>query len=365
MSRTTKAAVLTGARKMELRELSVPDITDDAGLLRVEITGVCGVDWPAYTQVRGDRFIPPLILGHEIVGRIEKLGAAAAQKWGVQEGDRVVLEEYVPCGNCRYCLSGAYNLCGGMMMKKMYGFTSMNVGTGLWGGFSEYVYLDPNSRLHRIADHVPSHVAPLYIPISNGIRWVQTEAQIGIGDTVAILGPGQLGLACTIAAKEAGARRIIVSGRSTDAKRFEVARAFGATDIIDVDKEDLHERINEITGGELVDAVINVTAAAPMTPQQSLEIAKIRGRIVMTGGAFKPALNFNSDMISRKELTLIGVRGRTERDVKRALQIVESGKYPLEKFATHKFAIETAESAVLTVGGEGEKNAIHVSVLAQ
>jgi threonine dehydrogenase-like Zn-dependent dehydrogenase len=85
----------------------------------------------------------------------------------------------------------------------------------------------------------------------------------------------------------------------------------------------------------------------------------------MTGGAFKPALNFNSDMISRKELTLIGVRGRTERDVKRALQIVESGKYPLEKFATHKFAIETAESAVLTVGGEGEKNAIHVSVLAQ
>jgi threonine dehydrogenase-like Zn-dependent dehydrogenase len=362
MASMTKAAVLFGPRAMETRELPIPDVKEDTALLRVEVTGVCGVDWPAYTGVRKDRFKPPIILGHEIVGRIEKMGRAAAEKWGLREGDRVALEEYAPCGHCPFCLSGHYYLCGGIAMKRMYGFTCMEVDPGLWGGFSEYVYLDPNSRIHRLADEVPSRIAPLYIPISNGIRWVQSEAGIGIGDTLAILGPGQLGLACVIAAKEAGARRIIETGRTSDAKRLALAREFGATDVINVDEVDVVERVAEITGGEMVDAVINVTSNAPAAPQQALRLAKMRGTIVLAGGANGAAVGFEADLISRKELTLKGVRGRTERDLKKAIRLLESGKYPLEKFSTHKFSIETAEEALLTIGGEGAPDAVHVSV---
>src|SRR6201996_6341838 len=113
----TKAALLVAPRKIELREFPIPDIGEDEGLLQVEATGVCGVDWPAYTGRRLDRFKPPIILGHEIVGRIVKLGAKAAKRWNVREGDRVVLEEYAPCGHCQYCLSGHYYLCGGKMME--------------------------------------------------------------------------------------------------------------------------------------------------------------------------------------------------------------------------------------------------------
>jgi len=193
MPSKTKAAVLTAPRQIELRELPIPETDDQSGLLRIEVTGVCGVDWPAYTGDRADRFKLPLILGHEIVGRVERIGAQAAFRWGIAEGDRVVLEEYAPCGRCQYCRSGHYYLCGGMAMEKMYGFTSLDVAPGLWGGFSEYVYLDPHALIHKMNDNVPSTIAPLYIALANGIRWVQTEGGIGIGDTVVILGPDSWG----------------------------------------------------------------------------------------------------------------------------------------------------------------------------
>ncbi len=363
MPLTTKAAVLTGARRMEMRELAVPDIGEDAGLLKIEVTGVCGVDWPAYAGLRPERFKLPLILGHEIVGRIVKIGAKAADRWCVAEGDRVVLEEYAPCGRCQFCLSGHYYLCGGTAMEKMYGFTSLNVTPGLWGGFSEYVYLDPQALPHKIDDKVPGAVAPLYIPISNGIRWVQTEGGIGIGDTVVILGPGQLGLACVIAAKEAGAACIIVTGRSSDKKKMEIARTLGAHHTIDVDADEyVADTVYDITQARMADAVINVTSHFAGAAQQAVELAKIRGTVVMAGGAVAPAEGFYSDLLPRKEVTMKGVRGRTGRDIKKSIAIIESARYPLHLLSTHKYSIEQAEHALLTVGGEGEKDAIHVSV---
>lgn len=363
MALKTQAAVLTGPRSIDLREMAVPEIRDDNAVLRVEVTGVCGVDWPAYTQTRPDRFPVPIILGHEIVGRIERIGQEAAQKWGVKEGDRVAMEEYAPCGRCSYCSSGHYYLCGGMRMAIMYGFTSMNVAPGLWGGFSQYVYLDPNSRLHKLADAVPTRIAPLYIPISNGIRWVQREGGIGIDDTIVILGPGQLGLACVIAAKEAGAGCIIITGRSADANRLAVAKQLGAHHIINVDEEDPVERVSAITGGRMADGVINVAAGAPRIAQQAMELAKIRGTIVMAGGAGRPAEGFFSDLLSRKELTMKGVRGRGEADLKKAIRLVESNRHPLHLLATHKFALEETDLALRTIGGEGAANPIHVSVV--
>jgi 2-desacetyl-2-hydroxyethyl bacteriochlorophyllide A dehydrogenase len=360
----TRAAVVTAPRKIEMRELPVPEIDEDSGLIHIELTGVCGVDWPAFTGARPDRFKMPLILGHEIVGRIERIGAKAAKRWNVKEGDRIVLEEYAPCGHCEYCLSGHYYMCGGMAMEKMYGFTSLDVAPGLWGGFSEFVYLDPQALVHKISDDVPPEVAPLYLAISNGIRWVQTEGRIGIGDTVVILGPGQLGLSCTVAAKEAGARCIIVTGRANDARRMEIARALGAHHTIDIDNEDdVVGRVHDLTEGRMADAVINVTSSSPAAAQQALELVKIHGIIVMAGGALKPAEGFYPDLLIRKEVTMKGVRGRTAPDLKKALRIIESGKYPLQTLSTHKFSIEETENALLTIGGEGERGAIHISVV--
>jgi threonine dehydrogenase-like Zn-dependent dehydrogenase len=364
MAMKTRAAVTVGPRKVEMREIPVPETNEDTGLVRIELTGVCGVDWPAFNGSRPDRFVVPFIQGHEIVGRIERIGAKAAKRWNVQDGDRVVLEEYAPCGHCEYCLAGRYYLCGGTMMEKMYGFTSLNVGTGLWGGFSEVVYLDPQALIHKISDSVPAEVAPLYLAISNGIRWVQGEGEIGIGDTVVILGPGQLGLSCVVAAKEAGAACIIITGRERDAARLAIARELGAHHTIDIDNEDdVVGRVRELTGGRMADAAINVTSSSPAAVQQAVELVKIRGVIVMAGGALKPAEGVMPDMLITKEITIKGVRGRRAAELKKALRLIESGKYPLHKLSTHKFSIEETEKALLTIGGEGERDAIHISVV--
>jgi len=364
MTTKTLAALLVAPRRIELREFPLPDIDEESGLAKIEITGVCGADWPIYTGDLAQFAPPPLIPGHEIVARIAKIGASAARRWGVREGDRIVMEEYAPCGRCDYCLSGRYYMCGGMKMEKMYGFTSIKVAPGLWGGYSEYVYLDPHALIHRLADSVPTESAPFYVPLANGIRWTQLEGGIGIGDTVVILGPGGQGLACVIAAKEAGAANIIVTGRARDTNRLDLAREFGAHHCIDVDAvKDVAQHVADLTGGHMADAVINVTARAPGATQQAVELAKLGGTIVVAGEAHGPATDFEPDLLFLKELTIKGVRGRTAREMKKAIRLLEANKYPLHKLATHHFTLDQVEAAIKTVGGEGAPGSIHVSVL--
>src|SRR5262245_25219801 len=102
------AAVSYDIRRTEVRTFKEPDLPPDGGLLRVELCGVCGSDWPYYLKYPKAR--GALILGHEAVGHVAKLGAAAAARLGIKEGDRVALEEYLPCGHCRYCRSGDFRL---------------------------------------------------------------------------------------------------------------------------------------------------------------------------------------------------------------------------------------------------------------
>jgi threonine dehydrogenase-like Zn-dependent dehydrogenase len=364
MTDKTLAALLVAPRKIELREFPLPEIDEESGLAKVEITGVCGADWPIYTGDLAQFAPPPLIPGHEIVARIAKIGAVAARRWNVKEGDRIVMEEYAPCGRCAYCLSGRYYMCGGMKMEKMYGFTSVNTAPGLWGGYSEYVYLDPQALIHKLADHVPTESAPFYVPLANGIRWTHLEGGIGIGDTVLIQGPGGQGLACVIAAREAGAANILVTGRARDAHRLSLARELGAHHTIDVDAvEDIHQHVTDLTAGRMADAVINVTAGAPGALQQAVELAKLGGTIVVAGEARGPATDFEPDLLFLKEITIKGVRGRTAREMKKAIALLESNKYPLHKLATHHFTLDQVETAIKTVGGEGAPGSIHVSVL--
>ena len=166
---TAQAAVLVAPRQVEMQEFTLPEIGDDDGLLKIEITGVCGADWAPYL---GDTKTcsPPVILGHEIVGRIERIGAKAAARWGVKEGDRICMEEYIPCRDCEYCLTGHYNVCG----KRWYGHLSANEGPGIWGGYSQYLYLDPKAVVYPMSDKVPVEIAQLFLSMGNGVRWVQS-----------------------------------------------------------------------------------------------------------------------------------------------------------------------------------------------
>jgi threonine dehydrogenase-like Zn-dependent dehydrogenase len=354
----SKAAVLLGPRHIEIQAFPLPALGADDGLLRVEASGVCGADWPPYIGQRYDFFDVPLILGHEVVGRIERIGEQAAQLWDVQVGDRVVLEEPLACGACAACHAGRYMLCA----AKRYGCKSTLAPPSLWGGFSEYLYLDPRARLHRMDTRVPVEVAPLYVPVSNGLEWVGDVGGAQPGCTVLIQGPGQQGLGCVVGALEAGAAHVIVIGLARDAGRLDVARQLGATHILCADTDDLPRRVADITDGRLADVIVNVTAGAPQVIQQSLELAAERATIVVAGAAHGPTRELVSDLIWRKELTIKGVRGRYAPAVRRAIALIESEAYPLQALCTHAFAIDQTAQALETVGGEGEPDAIHVIV---
>jgi threonine dehydrogenase-like Zn-dependent dehydrogenase len=354
------AAVQVGAKETELREFAIPEIPSEAGLLRVEICGVCGSDWPDYQLPEG-----PRILGHEVVGYIEKIGKVAEERWGVKEGDRVALEEYLPCGHCDRCRTGEFRLCdftdkwmGGIR----FGATNTSVAPSLWGGYSQYLYLHPNTVFHKVPSHVPAKQAALALPLGNGFEWAVREGGVGIGKTVLIQGPGQQGLACVIAAKKAGAECIIISGLTADENRLRIAEMLGADYAIDVLKEDLTERVKEITNGKMVDVVIDVASGGPSTVTLALELVKKRGTVVLAGKKHKEIPGFYSDKLISKYINVKGVRGHSYDSVELAIQLIASGKYPLHEMCTHEFGLNEVDTALKSVGGQGAAGAIHVSV---
>jgi threonine dehydrogenase-like Zn-dependent dehydrogenase len=365
MTNSIMAAVASSSKRTELREFATPTLAPDGGLLKVESTGVCGSDWPYY--LNWPRSKGPLILGHETVGFVSELGKDAGARWGVKEGDRVALEEYLPCGHCEYCHSGDFRLCDKTDLRLgglRYGSTPISLAPSLWGGFSQYQYLHPNTIFHKLPAHVPAAQATLALPLGNGVEWAYLQGGAGIGQTVVIQGPGQQGLACVIAAREAGASCIIVTGlgNPTDQFRLALARQLGADHIIDIEQQDLLETVADITNGSMADLVIDCASGGPATVVSAMQLARKRGRVILGGQKRRRIPEFDSDLLISKFLTVKGMRGHSYESVEMALQIIASGRYPLSAMTTHQFGLSQVDAALRTVGGEGEENAIHCSV---
>src|SRR5215207_79726 len=229
MADKSRASVLVAPKEFELMQLDVPETGPDDGLLKLQACGVCGSDVHGYQRLEPG----PRILGHENVGVVARVGSEAARRWGVQEGDRVALEEYIPCGACKWCRSDDFRFCpqtdiGGSGPRLWYGSTAMAIEPALWGGYSEYMYMHPNAVVHKMPAHVAAAHAAAFLPFSNGVEWAYQYGGVGLGKSILIQGPGQQGLACVNAAREAGAASIIVSGLARDARRLEIARSLGA-----------------------------------------------------------------------------------------------------------------------------------------
>ncbi len=335
-----KSMVLEKPFTMRMKEFDIPDVAAEDMLLKVDMVGICGGD-PIEYEGRNKKVHYPLILGHEMVGRIAKIGSEA-QKQGFAVGDRVTVEPYIVCGKCEYCLNGLYQFCE---TSRAYGVNiSCNRPPHLFGAYGEYMYVERGSKVHRIAPEVPDEAACMSSVLGNGVRWVRTLGQVKFRETVLVLGLGAQGLVSVIAAKEAGAGPIIVAGKTRNNTKWELAKEFGADYLIDIDKTDALEAIADITGGKMAEVVIETTGANAMM-ELGISAAKIAGRLVMAGTCGYAQNSLTTDLIVFKELKVLGGLGQSW-DTEIAVDIINSRKYPIEKMISQVFPLERADEAM-------------------
>ena len=363
MADVVRAAVQTGPRQIELREFPRPVIgPDGGGLLRVEACGICGSDVEQYRGHLSSQWLP-MVPGHEPLGILEEASDAACRRWGVQVGDRVAVEILIPCRSCDLCLAGRYMSCR-HRIGSHGGSNPPERGLGLWGGFSEYIHLHPNSILHKMRGDIPAEIAVMFNPLGAGVRWACHLGGVGLGDTVLILGCGQRGLAAVLASRAAGAGTIIVTGLARDASKLALAREFGADVTIDVEAEDTVSRVREITGGDGVDTVLELTPMADQPIRDALHAVRWGGRVVLAGLKGGRPVELSTDLIINKALTVAGAFSVDSRAYAKAIRLIETGRFPLERMHTHTFGLDDIARAIETLAGEvpGE-DAVHVAIV--
>src|SRR5947199_9404936 len=188
------------------------------------------------------------------------------------------------------------------------------------------MYLDPLSIVHRVRKDIPASLAVMFNPLGAGFRWAVEIPATGPGDSVLVLGPGQRGLASVIAARAAGADRIIVTGLTRDAHKLALEMELGADHVIDVEREDARARVRELTGGRGADVVVEVSANAPEPVTEALHYVAAGGRIVLPGvKGFKAGPGFVSELVVGTAVTVRGAFGGMTRADDAAIRLVDTG----------------------------------------
>jgi threonine dehydrogenase-like Zn-dependent dehydrogenase len=340
--------VFLGGGRWEIREMPVPDQPVAGGaILRVEAVGMCHSDIDNLNGIVhtpwGGEF--PTIPGHEVVGRIEQLSPEAASTLGVGEGDRVALRHG--------CMTADNRM-------RIYGHDySTEEGSGLYGGYADYMELLPGSSVVKLPGEPPAEELTIWEPLSIAAGWAGVVAK---GDSVAILGPGHLGLASIVAAQARGAERIFITGTSADSVRLEAARTLGAEAAIDIGADDPVERILEMTAGQGVDVVIDAASASTSTVVQGMQMVR-RGGTVVIGGLKdrKPVEGFISDWIPMRRITICG--GTDGDHIQTSIDLIWSGQVPMADLVGDVFPLEDVGTALDLLDRKAEgRDAIRVGL---
>jgi L-iditol 2-dehydrogenase len=320
-----RAAVLLGAGQVRLEERSAPQPGPGEVLVDVRSVGVCGSDVHYYEHGRIGHFVvdAPLVLGHEAAGVITALGDGVS---GLRVGQRVSVEPGVPDRSCPQCLAGRYNLCPDMRF-----FATPPID----GAFAEQVVVH-QAFAHPVPDSMSDDAAALLEPLSVGI-WACRRGGVGPGSRVLVTGAGPIGLVAVQSALAFGATEVVVS--DVNPARLELARSFGATEVVDARSSSV---LDVAPAGVLLEC-----SGFPPAISEGIRALDRAGRAVLVGmGGDEVPLPLS--VVQERELEVTGTF-RYANTWPTAIALVSAGRVDLDSLVTGHYALAEAEAS-LTVG---------------
>jgi 2-desacetyl-2-hydroxyethyl bacteriochlorophyllide A dehydrogenase len=313
----------------DARYEEVPVKKPEAGevVIKIRAVGLCGTDYELYTNemvyIQEGLCKLPMIPGHEWSGDIVEVGERAGS---FKVGDKVTGECTVSCGKCSFCKKGLYNMCTD---RTETGVMSRD------GGFAEYITF-PISHLHKF-ENISYEEASLIEPTGIAM-YVVMRSHITPLDNVMVMGPGAIGLqAAQIVKRIFGAKKIIITG--TRKERLDRARAYDLDGYINVREEDLYARVHEITGGEMIDTVIETSAGLTVFDDIK-KVINPCGKVGMVGffGAKKP--NCDWDSFTTRDISIYGSLGSPHvwDDI---IHMMENGKLDTKNLISHEMDLKS------------------------
>jgi threonine dehydrogenase-like Zn-dependent dehydrogenase len=272
-------------------------------LLRVNLVGMCGTD---LTTFRGNNMMVtfPRVPGHEVAATVVEGGTLAP-------GTRVTLSPYTSCGACPSCRRGRPNACR----------SNQTMGVQRDGAMTEYITA-PSDRIYT-ADLSLKELA-LVEPLTVGTH-AAARGRVTNADTVAVFGCGGIGLGAIAASAFRGARTIAID---MDDRKLEIARKAGAKHLIHTGRENLHEQLSELTGGDGPDVIIEAIGL-PLTFRAAVEEVAFTGRVVYIGYAKEP-VSYETRLFVQKELDILGSRNALPADFEEVIRMLEAGNFPVD-----------------------------------
>ena len=325
-----KVAVMLGIGKMGFEERDIPKTKDDEVLVKLEYVGICGSDLHYYeTGAIGDYVVkPPFVLGHEPGGTVVEVGKNVKH---LKVGDRVALEPGKTCGHCEFCKTGRYNLCPDVVF-----FATPPVD----GVFQEYVAHEAD-LCFKLPDNVSTLEGALIEPLAVGFH-AAIQGDAHLGQKAVVMGAGCIGLVSMMALKARGVSEVYVVDIME--KRLDKALELGATGVINGAKEDVLDRVKELTDGAGMDLVIE-TAGTEITTRQAIHMAKKGSNIVLVGYSKCGEMTLPMSLVLDKELTFKTVF-RYRHIYPMAIDAVASGKVNLKGIVTDVFGLDEAQKAM-------------------
>ncbi len=342
MTAMMNAAVVRAPMDFDVEQAPLPEAPAGGFLLNVKACGLCGSD--LRTLRSGHYKVKlPYIIGHEICGVVAETGPGYAGPW--QVGELLSMGPVVYCGYCDFCLEGQFELCENYR----------EIAQSWPGGMAEWMAVPPEAVRLGVIERVPVGVDPgnaaIAEPISSCLN-AQERGQVGLGDTVLIIGSGPIGCIHIALARLHGADKIIIA--DINAGRLKMAEPFGPDATIDVSQVDLVAEVKRLTGGRGPDVTVTATPA-PVAVVQAVEIARKGGRILLFGGLpkddSKPPVDMN--LVHYRALALIGTTTFAPRHYRLAVKLASSNRIPVDKLITHRFPLsEFKRGAMMALEGK-------------